>query len=122
MIMVCQQTIQLDPLNFPDPTTFLPDRHMDPDAVKNHRTTWRPFERGLRACIGQDLAMDKMRVILLLTARWFDFEPVVEPSKVQRVDFTNLDLKIGDQAFQARRMSATPRDGMPMRIKSTGRT
>lgn len=66
--------------------------------------------------------MDEMRVILLLTARWFDFEPVVEPAKEQRVDFTNLDLLIGDQAFQQIRMSATPRDGMPMRIKSTGRS
>jgi hypothetical protein len=66
--------------------------------------------------------MDKMRVILLLTARWFDFEPVVEPRKVQRVEFTNLDMKIGDQAFQQLRMSATPRDGMPMKIRSTGRT
>jgi len=122
MIMVSIQTIQLDPRNFENPMTFLPERHLEPNAASTHRTTWRPFERGMRACFGQDLAMDEMRVILLLTARWFDFEPVVEPAKKQRVDFTNLDLLIGDQTFQQIRMSATPRDGMPMRIKSTGRT
>jgi hypothetical protein len=47
---------------------------------------------------------------------------VVEPSKTQRVGFTKMDLKLGDQAFQQLRMSAGPRDGMKMRIKSTGRT
>jgi hypothetical protein len=66
--------------------------------------------------------MDKMRIILLLTARWFDFEAVVEPSKTQRVEFTKMDLKLGDQAFQQLRMSAGPRDGMKMRIRSIGRT
>jgi len=76
----------------------------------------------MRACLGQNLAMDNMRIILLLTARWFDFEAVVEPSKTQRVGFTKMDLKLGDQAFQQLRMSAGPRDGMQMRIKSTGRT
>jgi cytochrome P450 len=120
--MISQQTIQLDPRNFPNPTTFLPDRFLIPDEASIHRKTWRPFERGMRACLGADLAMDKMRVILLLTARWFDFEPVVEPSKTQRVGFTSLDLKIGDQAFQKQGMSAQPRDGMPMRIRATGRT
>jgi Cytochrome P450 len=122
MIMISQHTIQLDPCNFLNPTIFLPDRFLDPNEASLHRTTWRPFERGMRSCLGADLAMDKMRVILLLTARWFDFEPVVEPSKTQRVGFTSLDLKVGNQAFQQPRMSAAPRDGMPMRIRSTGRT
>jgi hypothetical protein len=38
------------------------------------------------------------------------------------VGFTKMDLKLGDQAFQQLRMSAGPRDGVQMRIKSTGRT
>jgi cytochrome P450 len=122
MIMTSLQTIHLDPRNFPDPMTFLPERHLEANATSKHRITWRPFERGMRACLGQDLAMDKMRVILLLTARWFDFEPIVEPAKKQIVDFMNLDLLIGGQAFQQLRLTATPRDGMPMRIRSAGRT
>lgn len=122
MIQVCQHTIHYDPHNFPEPSTFLPDRHLDSYEPKIDSTVWRPFERGMRACLGQNLAMDNMRIILLLTARWFDFEAVVEPSKTQRVGFTKMDLKLGDQAFQQLRMSAGPRDGMQMRIKSTGRT
>ncbi|KAE9367035.1 cytochrome P450 [Stipitochalara longipes BDJ] len=122
MIMISQQTIQLDPRNFPDPTTFSPDRFLISDEASKHRMTWRPFERGMRACLGADLAMDKMRVMLLLTARWFDFELVVEPNKTPRVGFTSLDLKIGDQAFQRQGMSAQPRNGMPMKVKPTGRT
>ncbi|KAN0091926.1 cytochrome P450 [Hyaloscypha variabilis] len=121
MIMIAQQTIQVDPRNFPNPTLFQPERFLIPDEASKHRTIWRPFERGMRSCLGADLAMDKMRVMLLLTARWFDFEPVVEPNKTQRVGYTSLDLKIGDQAFQRQGMSAQPRDGMPMRVKATGR-
>jgi hypothetical protein len=57
----------------------------------------------------------------LLTVRWFDLEAVVEPSKTQRVGCTNMDLRLGDQAFQQLRMSAGPRNGMKMRIKLTRR-
>jgi cytochrome P450 len=121
MIMVCAHTIHFDSRNYPEPSTFLPDRHLDSYEPKIDRNIWRSFERGMRACLGQDLAMEKMRVILLLTVRWFDFETITKPSKTQRVGFTNMDLKLGDQAFQVLRMSAGPRDGMKMRIKSTGR-
>lgn len=39
-------------------------------------SAWRPFERGQRNCIGQELANIEMRVILACTVRRFDFEKV----------------------------------------------
>lgn len=34
---------------------------------------YRPFERGPRSCIGQELVIVEMRVVLALTVRRFDF-------------------------------------------------
>lgn len=36
--------------------------------------TWRPFEKGPRACIGQELAMLEMKVILAMTVGGFDVQ------------------------------------------------
>lgn len=39
-------------------------------------TSWRPFERGPRNCIGQELANLEARVILAMTVRRYDFTKV----------------------------------------------
>ena len=39
-------------------------------------SAWRPFERGPRNCIGQELASLEARVILACVARRYDFEKV----------------------------------------------
>lgn len=38
--------------------------------------SWRPFERGLRNCIGQDLATIEVRIIVAAVARRYDFVKV----------------------------------------------
>lgn len=37
-------------------------------------SAWRPFERGPRNCMGQDLAIIEARVVLALVVRRFEFE------------------------------------------------
>jgi hypothetical protein len=39
-------------------------------------SAWRPFERGPRNCIGQELAMIEARLILASVARQYDFAKV----------------------------------------------
>jgi len=66
---------------FPDPTRFVPERHIQsqtpyPDSelfTPAGKDAWRPFEKGPRNCIGQELAMVELRVFVALTARDFDF-------------------------------------------------
>lgn len=60
--------------------------------------------------------MDELRVMLLLTARWFDFETVVEGTS-ERVMYMDLDKLVGDLAFQEIGMEARPRSSMRMRVK-----
>ncbi|KAK1750099.1 cytochrome P450 [Echria macrotheca] len=118
MIIPNQHALHYDPRQFPDPDRFLPDRFLESYEPKAHRFAWRPFERGIRACMGQDMAMDEMRIVLLLTVRWFDFETMIgKTAKTPRVTFSALDTKIGDLAFQTGGLGATPRDGMPMKVR-----
>ena len=73
---------------FPRPLDFVPERFMPPSspefgefvdslpgrrAPDVHKDAWRPFEKGPRNCIGQELAVLETKVILALTVREFDF-------------------------------------------------
>jgi cytochrome P450 len=112
-----------DPLLFDSPTEFAPERHLSSvssvtSGYIDHKA-FRPFERGPRACIGQGLAIDEIRVILLLTVREFDFEccAALRPNRKQRSPYTTLDLRLGDQVFQEIGLSSKPRDGMMVSVK-----
>ncbi|KAL3496554.1 cytochrome P450 [Aspergillus germanicus] len=116
MMIPCQHTIHYDPDVFPSPGKFDPERFLEPNVVPVG--SWRPFERGPRACVGRDLAVDELRVVLLLTVRDFDFECAnIEPRATPRASFTDMDLQLGDLAFQENAFSAKPRGGTMMRVK-----
>ncbi|GJC92608.1 cytochrome P450 [Colletotrichum higginsianum] len=135
MVVPCAHATHMDPKVWgPDAGSFRPDRFLDDEAGRGegegegkgdgaggeeegtrHRFAWRPFERGPRACIAQDLAMDELRIMLVLTARWFDFETVVEGT-TRRVEYMDLDQKVGDLAFQMVGMEARPRHDMRMKV------
>ncbi|KND87697.1 hypothetical protein TOPH_07689 [Tolypocladium ophioglossoides CBS 100239] len=63
--------------------------------------------------------MDELRVLLLLTVRWFDFETIVEGTSA-RVMYMDLDREVGDLAFQEVGMEARPRRGMRTRVHLKG--
>ncbi|KAL1603692.1 hypothetical protein SLS60_005281 [Paraconiothyrium brasiliense] len=109
-----QHTMHYDPRIFPNPTKFDPDRFARDEVPRN---AWRPFERGPRGCLGQTMAMEEMKITLLLTVRDFDFEcSGLKPTK-QRVGWTDLDTVLGDRAFQVMKFEAKPIDGMPMTVR-----
>ena len=66
---------------FPEPLKFVPERFLPnqtpyPDSLLHTPTgkdAWRPFEKGPRSCIGEQLAMLETKVILALTVKDFDF-------------------------------------------------
>ncbi|KAJ6020568.1 cytochrome P450 [Penicillium herquei] len=115
LIIPCTHTIHYDPEVFPLPSRFDPERFMEPNKVP--REAWRPFERGPRSCVGRDLAMEELRIALLLTVRDFELEcaSIGELRKTPRSPFTDLDLQLGDLAFQEMALSAKPRGGAMMK-------
>lgn len=119
LICPVQHTWQMSADIYPDPDSFNPDRFLDMD--KTGTIAWRPFERGNRACIGQALAMEEMKTILLYTVQFFDLECYgLKPNKAPRVPWTKMDTVFGDRAFQEFLTEARPRDGMPMMVRKVG--
>ena len=119
-------TLHYDPTFFPDPSSFQPERWLAAgDGIP--RNYFRAFGRGPRACLGQNLAQDELRVILLCTARDFDFEMVgmggegeLKGNNVPRTTYTDLDTVFGDCVFQELALSARTRGGMWMRVSKSG--
>ena len=103
----------------------LPERKA-PDV---HKDSWRPFEKGPRNCIGQELAVLETKVILALTVREFDFAvrfpEVVLPDGTRSdgsdggVRCETVDEKTprwtveGHRCAQVLKGSAKPMGGMP---------
>ncbi|KAK0702200.1 cytochrome P450 [Lasiosphaeris hirsuta] len=114
---VAAHAIHYDPAVFDDVKNFKPERFL-PDEPTFPRNGFRPFERGLRSCIGQNIAMDEMKIILVTIARWFDFElRDHQPVKAPRLSHTDLDTKIGIHAYQYSRFSAGPHGPVNMKVR-----
>ncbi|KAL5044835.1 hypothetical protein BDW71DRAFT_185440 [Aspergillus fruticulosus] len=121
MIIPCTHTIHYNAEVFPHPTKFNPARFLEPNLAQMPKNAWRPFERGARMCPGRDLAMDELRIILLLTVREFKFqcagaESLAKPTS--RAQYTDMDLAMGNLAFQEMGFSAKARGGTMMRVSS----
>lgn len=53
------------PLNFRDPDDFVPERWLnDPAYSSDNRECFRPFAVGPRDCLGQNMALHEMQLIL----------------------------------------------------------
>lgn len=58
------------------PERWLVDTTAGSDATRIPLGAWRPFERGPRNCIGQELALIEVKALIAVAARHFDFEKV----------------------------------------------
>jgi cytochrome P450 len=87
MVLLSSHTVSRDAEYFPSPDEFIPDRWM-PGSDYFHdipKNAYRPFEKGARDCIGQQLALLELKIIAALTLREFDFEE----------DYETWDSKLG---------------------------
>uniref|UniRef100_A0A8H7KBD1 Cytochrome P450 n=1 Tax=Bionectria ochroleuca TaxID=29856 RepID=A0A8H7KBD1_BIOOC len=120
LLGIMTQSIHYDPEVFEDPKRFRPERFLCEDRPVL-RNAYRPFERGVRACIGQTLAMDELKISLVMLARWFEFELVDhEPAKEPLFTHTDLDTKLGKHEFQVHAFTAMAAGSVKMRIRRAG--
>lgn len=61
-LMPCIYLIHRDPVHFPDPDEFRPERFLGPDAPTSR--VWLPFGAGSRHCIGSGVALMTIRTVL----------------------------------------------------------
>ncbi|KAI1851593.1 hypothetical protein JX266_003055 [Neoarthrinium moseri] len=69
--------IHYHPDLWPRVNEFLPDRWLVPQSDPLHPSQpgqWRPFEYGVMNCIGQELAMIELKMVLLFTVREVEIE------------------------------------------------
>ena len=111
-------TIQRDPAYWPEPDKFIPERWLVEEGHRLYpvKGAFRPFEFGPRNCIGQELAMLELKIVLILTAREFKISSVYEewdrlhPSEGPKT----VD---GERAYQILAGAAHPSDGLPCRVR-----
>lgn len=132
LLWVVHHAMQRDPRIWgKDAKEFKPERFLPANASAIPEGSWRPFEKGARNCIGQDLALIETKIILALLARGFAFEPAFEEAvdeggvlardgsyfaRNKRFREGSLELD-GEEAFQVLIGTAKPREGMPMRVR-----
>ncbi|KAI9162738.1 Cytochrome P450 monooxygenase ptmG [Paramyrothecium foliicola] len=105
---------------FPEPEAFRPERHMYEGVP---RGWFRSFSRGTRKCAGENLAIETLKVLLLLSVRDFEFELAgLRPNPNPKIGYSALDTIYGDIVFPELAMEARPRGGMMMTVKKLDRT
>jgi cytochrome P450 len=112
--------MQSDPVLFPDPYTFLPERWLvgAEDPLHPPKGAYRPFEAGPRNCIGQTLAHLELKVALVMTVRTFDIEPAYDELDALQ-GMKGLKTVDGNRVYQAALGGggAHPADGFPVRVR-----
>ena len=107
-----------DPNLFPEPHSFIPERfHPSSPFPPIPRDAWRPFEKGPRACIGMELAMNEIKMTLLAVAM-SGLEVVVDYAE----DAPRAPLGSGlggpdGRWWQVIEFAAKPVGGMPVRLR-----
>ena len=106
------QPIHRDPTYWEQPDSFLPERWLvtPGDPLHPVKGAWRPFEHGPRNCIGQELAMLEIKVIMVMTVRRFEIELMYEQSGCGK----GIRTVYAQRGYQIQR--AQPSDDLPCRV------
>ena len=85
-----------NPANFAEPDTFAPERWLRPSAggdktdvyAADRREAAQPFAYGPRNCVGQNMAMHEMRLILARLFWRFDLKLQEDEGREERMPWT----------------------------------
>ncbi|KAF2003819.1 cytochrome P450 [Amniculicola lignicola CBS 123094] len=111
-----------------DAHIFRPERWLPENADElPSAEAYRPFERGPRNCIGQELANIELKILLAMTIREFDIRSAFDELDTLDTDGSlwaaDQSFKKGvqkcfdDEMYQILLAAGKPRQGMPARVK-----
>jgi cytochrome P450 len=112
--------VHYDESYFPDAAEFRPERFMDRSEKDSSEGPWSlamPFGSGKRACTGKNLALEEVKVLLLMIVRSYDFECAETPNPKPRAPYTRLDTVFGNVVFQQFGIAARPGGDVLMRVR-----
>ncbi|MGZ5470793.1 MAG: cytochrome P450, partial [Nitrososphaeraceae archaeon] len=71
IILMSQYVMHRNPLYFPEPNTFYPDRWTDEFKKNLPRFSYFPFGGGIRSCVGEPFAwMESILISAIINRRW----------------------------------------------------
>ena len=118
LVWSISQAIHRDPMLWPEPDSFIPSRWLveEGDPLYPVKGAFRPFEFGPRNCIGQELAMMELKIVLIMTLREFEIRSVYD--EWDQLHPTKGPKTVnGDRAYQILAGSAHPNGGLPCRVR-----
>lgn len=109
-----QLSIHHDSSYWNSPNSFIPERWLcsPGDPLYPTKGMWRPFEQGPRNCIGQELAMLEMKIVLVMVCRTYIFKPAYQEVYGKA---GNVETVLGAEAYQVDIMQ--PRGNLPVRVE-----
>ena len=116
------QAIHREPLYWPQPDAFIPERFLvgKDDPLYPVKGAWRAFEFGPRNCIGQELAMLELKLVMVMTLRKFDIKSSYDEWDQVRGK-TGPRTVGGERAYQVLDGTTRPADGFPCRVTVASR-
>ncbi|KAK2880697.1 hypothetical protein FQN49_000466 [Arthroderma sp. PD_2] len=122
LIQTMPTMTHIHPDLWPRPMEFIPDRFLVPDghALYPVKNAWRPFELGNTKCIGQELALSEMKLVLVFTVRELDFDFNYEvPDEVQMRESTGAapETVNGERVYRCGEGIGTVKDDLPLRVR-----
>ena len=112
-----------DPAFWPRASEFLPERWLakEGEYLYPAQAAWRPFELGPRACIGKELSLVEMKIVLCLTARRFEIKAAYKELDAERdrklkgTKSKRMYTVDGERAYQIGK--GQPSELLPCRVK-----
>ena len=100
------------------PDEFLPQRWLaekGDELYNSEKGSWRTFEHGSRNCIGQELAMMELKLVLAMTVRKFNVDSAYDEYDKMRNRRAPKTVD-GERAYQILKGAAHPNDGFPCKV------
>ncbi|MCJ1397582.1 hypothetical protein MMC11_000776 [Xylographa trunciseda] len=117
LVGLTSHAIQRDPAYWPQPDEYIPDRWLLAldDPLYPVKGPWRLFEHGPRACIGLELSMIEMKVVLVLVARSFNIQAAYKDFDSRGVGGASKTVN-GERVYQWG--AGQPCENLPCRVKN----
>lgn len=111
------QAMHREPLYWLQPDSFVPERWMvsSDDPLHPIKEAWRPFEWGPRNCIGQELALLEIKIVMVMSLRRFNITASYDMCDDGKVGKEPKTVN-GERAYQILRGTLGPAEGFPCQV------
>jgi sterigmatocystin biosynthesis cytochrome P450 monooxygenase len=118
LVVANHHGIHHNPHFWPRVEEFLPERWL---VDENHplypvKNGWRPFERGPRNCLGQELAMTEIKLVVAIMVREFKIHDAYAESDLGKGQMKKNLRVNGERAYQIIRGGGHPSENFPCRV------